>query len=165
MQGYPLINDILFILFIAAISASFSYMLDFALGYPGKEDASEVNTKSFLFGWSFFLAKRRLSIGQLFEIKDKYNQLDDSTKYEIEMLNRQYKTHVFGIARELFTWEFAFGMCIYCTGFWIALIFSILIYLMPVQHLIILPKYFVLITTPVFSHLILRKYERFFKHL
>jgi|GEM_PF-4726824 len=157
MQDYPLINDILFILLIAFISASFSYMMDFALGYPGKEDASEVNTKAFLFGWSFFLAKRRLSKGQLFEIRDSYLPLKGSTKYESEMFNRSYKIHVFGTARELFTWEYAFGMCMFCCNFWVSWILACIIYYLHILSLFFIPDYFIFITTPVFSHLILRK--------
>ena len=153
----PLINDILLILLIAAISASFSYMLDFALGFPGKEDASEVNTKAILFSWSFYLAKRKLSLGELFEIRDTHAPLKDSTKYEIEMLMRGYKTHVFGIARELFTWEHAAGMCIFCTNFYISLITASLIYFFHLTELNIIPTFTIFITTPVFSHLILRK--------
>ena len=56
-----MIESFLCVILIAAISAAFSYMLDFALGYPGKDDASEVNVRAALFGWSLFLAKRRLN--------------------------------------------------------------------------------------------------------
>lgn len=146
-----MIENIVFLIFIALISAAFSYMLDFGLGYPGKEQAEEINTKSFLFFWSLFLATRKLTRGELFEIRDLYQTKKNATKYEKEMLERQYKIHVFGIGRELFTWEFAIGMCIFCTNFYISLILAGIVYLTSFHDWIIF------LSTPALAHLILRK--------
>lgn len=134
-----MMENIVLIIFIAAISASFSYMMDFGFGYPGKQFAEDMNPKALLFRWSFFLAKRRLNKRYVDDQRILINDL------------QEYKLHIFGLGRELFTWENAFGMCQFCCNFWISLIFAIIFYFTTFQDWILF------ISTPVFSHFILRK--------
>lgn len=134
-----MIYDIILILFIAVCAAFFSYFLDYSFGKPGAKDLEDVNTKAILFFWSYFLAARRAK-----------NIVPD-------LLNVD-KKDVFGIGRDLFTWEFAFGMCIFCTNFWVCeLLFAIPFIIFHPVNLVVIPKFFLLLTIPIFSHFILRK--------
>lgn len=134
-----LIHDILMIFFIAICSGCFSYLLDYALGQPGKEDASEVNERAILFFWSYYLAANRMKV---------------TNKY----FTRQTKKDLFATGRDLFTWEFAFGMCMYCTNYWVSvLLFALPAIIFDLANLQSLPNFILLLTTPIFSHFILRK--------
>lgn len=129
-------------------------MLDFGLGYPGHKDPSEINTKGFLFWWSLFLAKKALSKEELKDLSDRYPEPCDTSLYK-EIYIKQYKTEIFTTGREFFTWQFAIGMCIYCTNFWISIIIAIAV--IDLNKLIILPNYCVIFIIPSFAHFILRK--------
>lgn len=134
-----LLHDIILMLFIACLSACFSYLLDYCFGHPGKSDCDEVNEHAIFFFWSFYLAAKRKKVANAF-------------------LPARYSKDIFCEGRDLFSWEMAFGMCIYCTGIWIALfLFSIPALLS--HHIVFyeLPKTLLLLSTPIFSHFILRK--------
>jgi hypothetical protein len=134
-----LINDILLTCFIAFCSSCFSYFLDYALGKPGSEFVDDVNEKAILFFWPLFLAKRRA------KIKDHC---------VAGITNKDF----FGIGRDLFSWEYAVGMCIFCSNFWISeILFAIPIVFFNLVSFNIFSVYFLFLTIPVISHFILRK--------
>lgn len=150
-----LIYDLLMIIFIATCSACFSYLLDYALGQPGAKDVDDINERAIFFFWSLLLAKRRLYKDANYEniFKDRCNVGD----YSI-LANRNEDKEHFARGRDLFSWELAFGMCIYCTGVWIALLFFCLpIIFFDLIQLNYFSNFFLLLTTPIFSHFILRK--------
>lgn len=130
------------ILFLALIPAGFSMLLDYALGFPGKE---QVNPKAIFFcGWSFKLAKRRLiNSGRYQEILD---QMNDSGYQDPEGITLT----IFMEGRKRFTWEQVLGMCSFCTNFWISLI-AAFIMIFTVQH-----NFLLVLLIPIFSHLYLR---------
>jgi hypothetical protein len=145
-----MINDLLLIIFFSCLSAAISYMLDYGLGKPGSD---EISVTEFLTGWTFILAKRRL-------IKYKlYNELTEiflpaGNMYQKVLLDQELKKTVIEKGKDFFTWEKAFGMCIICTGFWIALALSI-IFIFTIE-LAVLPDYLLLSIVP-FSQFILRR--------
>jgi hypothetical protein len=134
-----IVHDLIIIFFIAACSSCFSYLLDYALGKPGATFIEDVNERSIFFFWSLFLAKRR-------------------TKITNPYLTNSSKKELFAAGRDLFFWEFAAGMCIFCTNVWVSLLlFALPIYFFDLIQLNNFSNIFLLLTTPIFSHFILRK--------
>lgn len=132
----PIIQDIILIILLSAIPAAFSYFLDYCLGSPMDDDP---NAKEILSWYSLFLASWRLR-------REKKTPSDQS--------RTQGKTILLA-ARKYYTWEKAFGMCIYCTGFWIALTAATVYYItVPLQFI---NSSFLFFLVPIFDHTILRK--------
>lgn len=140
-------EDIFMLIFMAVISACISYMLDYGLGLPGADDVERINSGAFLAWWTYVLAKRAIPHEEMLSCK-KYAHEDviakKARKHEAIVVGRQY-----------FTWQYAFGMCIFCTGFWIAIIWAGIA--STFENTNYFPHWLIFITTPVFSHLILRK--------
>lgn len=143
---------IFFCIVLSLIPACFSFFLDYCLGHPGQE---QINSKAILFGWSYYLAKRRVDRNQMnglvMAFKDLLNSDDPTQRAQGQS---QLKLTVFVQGRNCFTYEQAFGMCLYCTNFWISQITALTLFMyVPGQT----PGlYFLLI--PIFSHSILRKH-------
>lgn len=138
-----MIHDFILFFLLATVPAAFSYFLDYCLGFPGKE---QINTKAIFFGWSYMLARRRL------KKKKTYNQiLHDLKGFEQDLV----KTTVFMDARKHFTWEQIFGMCIFCTNFYVSSIAAtVFFFTIPVDHF---QGWILFLIIPLYSHLILRK--------
>lgn len=101
---------------LSLISSLFIFMLDYGLGKPADE---KPGYGSFLFGYSFWHAKKAL--GKLMTpIEQQYrDQLRTATsKLDRHRIKRDYQQIVFTQGRELFTWQKVVGMCPYCTHFW-----------------------------------------------
>ncbi len=132
----PIITDILLILLLSAIPACFNYFLDYCLGSPMDEDP---NAKEILSWYSLFLASWRL--------RREKKLISDHSRTQGKTILLQ--------AQKYYTWEKAFGMCIYCTGFWCALIAATVFYFTIPLSFIHRSAMFFLV--PIFSHTILRK--------
>lgn len=149
--------EIILLIFLAFVPACFSYFLDNCLGYPGKEDGP--NTKAIFFPYTLKLATRRLTKSQYNTLVNAYSEMlnsdDPAQRHEGKRL---LDTSIVLQGRKYFKWELAFGMCIYCTGFWIALA-SAFIMFWQVDFIAIFPP-FVFIIIPIFSHTILRKLSK-----
>lgn len=158
--------DLGFIILLAMIPVAVSFFLDFILGYPGKEDPGP-NTHAIFFGWTLFLAKRRLnsiaaattgSQSMLSELESGYFELINSPNFTVRRNARhQLKVAIVVKAREMIRWEHAAGFCIFCTNVWIAGIYSglVIYFFQPVLNVI--PIIFLPLLTIFFSHLLLRK--------
>lgn len=158
----PVIIDIVLILLLSAIPASFNYFLNYCFGNPMED---KPNAKEVFSGWSLMLARRRLrSIKN--NPKDDSSMLDaiESTMYKkqhsinphiaLDAQDQLNKTILIE-AQKYYNWEKAVGMCPYCTGFWCAMIAAgIMFFSVPLQF-IDERLYFLLV--PIFSHSILRK--------
>ncbi len=153
-----MIHDILFVLFASACSAFFSWFLDYALGFPGKDDWDKINTKASLFFWTFYLSKLRVKKEGLY--KEIYEaNADGLNSYDAYIRNatqQTFKQLIVEKARQFFTFEQMFGMCIYCSNFWISLLMSAGFVLIPSIHFYELPKMFLFLSF-IFSHFIIRK--------
>jgi hypothetical protein len=158
-----MIFDIVYILFLVFICVFFSLMLDYGLGHPGKKvdefEGIGPSAKELLFGWSYFLAKSMLQITPKYvllvnQFADKINSTDYETAVKAR---RQFRYQVFIMGREMFTWQYAFGMCIFCTNFWISLFFAgFFTFISRFYVFITFPRYFLFLCIPIFSHAILR---------
>lgn len=144
--------DIITCILLAAIPATFSYMLDYALGHP----MSDFKPKEIFSGYSYKLALKALPEKKYKALVSGFAPLLNSADPDQRRQGlEQLKIAVVNAGREHFFIEKAIGMCPYCTNFWLALIASLVIactvptsYMNPIF-------YFLLI--PIFSHLILRK--------
>lgn len=150
-----MINDIL--LFGSIFTALLILMIDYGLGFPADD---KTGYGSFLFSYSLFLATRRykkspqysMYYGQYIE---QLNNTDDIL--EKHRIRRNFEELVFTSGNQLFTWEKAFGMCPFCTHFWITVITFFLIFIFgPNENIIIFTFYL------TFSHAILRFLKKYF---
>lgn len=138
--------DLLTIILLSAIPAAFSFLLDYALGYPGKD---QVNSKAVFFkGWSYRLAKNALvRSGRYQTIMEQLNQNEADSE--------SMTFTIFFEGRKHFKWEFVLGMCSFCTNFYIALIAAVIMaFTVDLPHI---NNVLLLLIVPVFSHSILRK--------
>lgn len=149
--------EIILLIFLAFVPACFSYFLDNTLGYPGKDDGP--NTKAIFFPYTLKMATRRLTKAQYNALVKNFESLLNSDDPDQRADGKRLlDTSIVIQGRKHFTWEMAFGMCIFCTGFWIALI-SAFIMFWQVEFIAIFPP-FVFIIIPIFSHTILRKLSK-----
>lgn len=145
-----------YILMLALIPVSFSMLLDFTLGHPGKD---EPNVHGIFFGWTFFLAKKKLqkiptSEGTVYEqmVIDYQNDTEHTIGvYGRRMLHLAFQKNILLNAKEFFTFEHALGMCIFCTNVWVSLLFGIGLCLIGFISIYYIPLII------IFSHLLLRK--------
>lgn len=158
--------DLAFIILLSMIPVALSYFLDFILGYPAKEDPGP-NTHAIFFGWTLFLAKRRLnsiaaattgSQSMLAELEGGFFNMLNSENFTVRRnAIHQLKVAIVVKAREMIRWEHAAGFCIYCTNVWITGIYSVLVLWIFKPLLFAVPIYFLPLMTIFFSHLLLRK--------
>lgn len=148
--------DIITLFLLAAIPAAFSYFLDYCLGHPMAEDINHINTKEILFKYSFFLAKLALPEKKQREIVAGLSPLLNDDDPEVRRHGKhQLKISIIVAGRDYFFIEKAFGMCQFCTNFWIAQIVALVCFF-TVPMFNVNPILFFLII-PIFSHAILRK--------
>ncbi len=145
------ISILIFLLLLSLTPVGFSMLLDFTLGHPGKD---EINNKAIFYGYTFWLAKRRLiKEGLYYELEKGF--LEDSKNFTDKIVKNNLYTNfrrsVVMNAKDFFTWEHAFGICIFCTGAWISLLFGVLLYIFGIINI-----YFIILVI-IFSHLLLRK--------
>jgi hypothetical protein len=150
-----LFTEILTMLLMALIPASFSMLLDFCLGLP----SDDINVKAIFFRWTYYLAKRKLEINGLWEgMYSDYlkvqKSLRDNNANPVELIEHeiQFKQLVVEMGKKLFTWEYATGMCIYCTNVYVALLFGVYFTKFFSSNVFLIP--FIIV---IFSHVILRK--------
>lgn len=148
------IIDIIMFFLLASIPAGFSFFLDYALGHPMSDD--KVSPKAIFFGYSLALAKNALPDKKQEEIEKFFrDQLSDSDpSIRIEAKQRMNEA-LMKEGRKYFFFQQAFGMCPFCSNFWVAFI-AANIYMFHIPTLFF-HGIFYLITIPVFSHVILRK--------
>lgn len=147
--------DLLLIILLAAVPATFGFFLDYCLGHPMSED--KVSVKEIFFPYSLMLAKRRLRQMKLLKgINNNFNSLmnsdDPGTRKEgIKQLNLTIMIE----GRKYFTFEQAIGMCPFCTNFWLSMIAAtFFFFLIPLSFF---NPFVFFIFIPIFSHTILRK--------
>lgn len=147
------ILDLLAIILLAFVPATFNYFLDYCLGHPMSD---KVETKAIFFRYSLFLAKRRVSVQKEKQLVSALAPLLNSDDPDTRAQGKKQLNLSFIVAgRDLFTWEQAFGMCPYCTNFWIALATAFIgFFFLP---LTIIDPILLFIMQPIFSHTILRK--------
>jgi hypothetical protein len=105
---------------LSLFCAFFIYMLDYGLGHPADE---KVGYGSFLFGYSFWLAKRAMGVMYPpIELQYRAQLADATSALERQQIKRSFQEIVFTQGRQLFTWQKAFGMCPFCTHFWFTVI-------------------------------------------
>jgi hypothetical protein len=150
-----MINDLLLIIFFSCLSAGLSMMLDYGLGKPGSIDPEDIGVSEFLSWWTFALARRRLIVNDMFDEIENVFIIPKNDPYRKVFIIREFKRTVIEKGREFWTWEKIVGGCPICTGFWVALIIAILVYFVIPLHEI--PSWFYFITTPAFSHFLLRR--------
>lgn len=158
--------DLSFIIVLSLIPVALSYFLDFILGYPGKEDPGP-NTHAIFFGWTLFLAKRRLnsiaaattgSQSMLVELESGFFAMLNSENFTVRRTARhQLKVAIIVKAREMIGWEHAAGFCIYCTNVWISGMYCGIVIFLFKPVLYVIPIIFLPLLTIFFSHLLLRK--------
>jgi hypothetical protein len=139
------------------VPACFSYLLDYCLGLPGSEN--DIHTKEIFFPYTLWLARRRLKQHNLLKAKETffYAQLNSDDASVRKDAVRMMKVTIVTEGRKFFTWEYMVGMCIFCTGFWIAEL-TALICLFYGPHLVHFSPALLFIFLPIFSHTILRKF-------
>lgn len=154
MLSDVMLIEIVLLIFLSFVPACFSYFLDYCLGFPSSDD--KLGTSAIFFWYTFRLARRRLTPKQhndiVMGLKGMLDHDDPATRHEGKRL---LKIAVVMEGRKYFKWELAFGMCPFCTGFWIALI-SAFIMLWHIDLIAIFPP-FIFILIPIFAHTILRK--------
>jgi len=147
------ILDILTAFLLSAIPAAFNFFLDYCLGHPMSD---RVNTKAIFFRYSLSLALKALPEKQYREIVSALAPLlNSSDKQTRKEGKKQLDLSIMTAGREYFFYEQAFGMCPFCTNFWVALICSA-VFFFTIPLYTINPIFFFLLT-PIFSHSILRK--------
>jgi hypothetical protein len=148
-----LLIDILSCVLLALIPACFNYFLDYALGHPMSD---RISTKAIFFKYSYWLAKRRLPEKKEREIVKSLevllNNEDPDTRRQG---TEQLKLSIMTAGREFFFIEQAFGMCPFCTNFWVAQITALILFFTIPLAILSPLTYFILL--PIFSHTILRK--------
>lgn len=153
-----MIDHMLYLTLIILVSVSFSKFLELCFGYPGKEFTSDIDAGAIFFGWSYHLAYMRVEIvhGEQW-IRDLNARVLAEFTHPADVLTakRDFKRAIFMEGRQFFTWERAFGMCIYCTNFWVSSIACLFFTSVnPLQSS--LPPYFLFFTIPFLSLLILK---------
>lgn len=147
-----IILDLILCFCLSFIPAGISYFLDYCLGHP----AGEFSTKEIFSNWTLFLAKRRIGKKKEGEFVIALKALLDSDDEETRSQGQdQLKKSIVLSARNHFTWEKIFGMCIICSNFWTAQIAAFFFYRFIPLNFIAVFNFFILI--PLFSHVILRK--------
>lgn len=147
------ILDLLAIILLAFVPATFNYFLDYCFGHPMSDKVSD---KAIFFRYSLFLAKRRVSMQKEKEIVAALAPLLNSDNPDTRAQGKKQLNLSFVAAgRDLFTWEQAFGMCPYCTNFWIASFTALIAYFY--FPLTAIDPILLFIMQPIFSHTILRK--------
>lgn len=146
-----MLHELILISLLSCVPALLSYFLDYCFGRPMSDEPKTREIFSFFPLW---LAKRRLSKEEVADIKRMFSGMEPDEQNRIEA-KKQFHLGILNMGRERFTWEKAFGMCIICTGFWIAMIFAIFFFFF--LQLNFLPSFSLLLLTPIISHLILRK--------
>lgn len=162
MNLESLFHDLCIVLIIALASAGVSFFLDFCLGQPGNDEGPK--TKEIFFGWTLQLAWWRLKrsaprlLRQINEENLSLSQLTTCPDPITSAANKKNReTAIVENAKRFFTWEWAFGMCIYCTNVWITAIGCTAIVIWTAPELLVLPVYILPLPTIIFAHLILRK--------
>lgn len=143
--------DILLAFAVATIPASFSYFLDYCLGKPGSEQPN--NSEIFSF-YTLLISEWTLGRNKATKIMTNFIEMmrDKDQRHDAQRL---YFETVVAEAQKRFTFQKMFGMCIFCTGFWIALI-STFFFVNVFPPSTMNPNFYFLLI-PIFSHLILRK--------
>jgi hypothetical protein len=155
-----MIVDIITLIFLAIVSACLSYLIDYCLGRPSVDDSNDINPRAIFFFWTLYLSNRRLkgkavryNIVKSFETELRHEDITIR-----EAAKRMVKQETVAKAKMLFTWEQALGMCIICTNFWVSvLLIALPVYLLHLISLQVLPDFFILLTTPILAHFIIRK--------
>jgi hypothetical protein len=146
-----MIQDLLTIFVLSTIPAAFGLLLDYALGFPGKEEGP--NAKAIFFKiWSYRLAEWAVKRAEKYsEIRDRFSNFDRTPEME-ELIEKT----IFIEGKKLFHIEQAFGMCVFCTNVWLSLITATILYF-HVDFLTINHK-FLFLLIPIYSHCIIRKF-------
>lgn len=156
-------NDVILLALLAAIPASFGYFLYYCMGEPMSD---EPKTREIFSSYSLWLAKKRLDTikasvdkSDISIYRNLYQlfipRLSSDSPTERNDARTDFNKTLLFEAQKYWNTEKAFGMCPYCSNFWLALIAAIIFF-----FFIPLPSfspftYFIIV--PVFSHSILRK--------
>lgn len=117
--------------------------INYIIGKPG----SQFSPYEIFSGYTVWLSKQRLKrLGLWVHYKNQY------TKGSIQNRN-DFRKIIYEAAEQNFTWERAVGMCVVCTGFWIALIWGICTAGL---------SYFTLIKIIVVSHVTIRLLQKIY---
>lgn len=156
-----------YILTITMVCVGCSMFLDKALGYPGKEFVQDIDAGAILFPWTYWLAYNRLEEmkGESF-MRDLFNSVvgESTDADEVFTAERDYKRNVVHMAGKFWTIHRAFGMCIFCTNFWICMIFCTMFAFCNPFTFVHFPNYILFLTVPFLSHLILKHANRTANH-
>jgi hypothetical protein len=156
-----------YILIITFSAVGFSMFLDNALGHPGKEYVQDIDAGAILFPWTYWLAYNRLETikGEEF-MRNLYYDLAGSaiTAEDIFTAERDYKRNVVHMAGSFLTIERALGLCIFCTNFWVCVVFCAIFSICNPFTFEHFPNYILLLTVPFLSHLILKHVNRTTNH-
>ncbi len=117
-----MLTELTTIILFSCVPALLSYFLYYCFGQPMSD---EPKTREIFSFYPLLLAKRRLTKEQIADIEKMFSHFPDDPLNKAEAKKEIHLT-ILKMARETFTWEKAFGMCIICTGFWIALFFGII---------------------------------------
>lgn len=148
-----IINDLFLSFLLSSIPAAFNYFLDYCLGHPMSD---KVSIKAIFFPYSYWLARKALPKSKERELLTAFSAMLDNDSPDIRKNGKdQLKLSIMTAGREYFTYQQAFGMCPFCTNFWVSLA-AAAIYYFSVPLSFINPLFF-FIMTPLFSHSILRK--------
>lgn len=152
-----MMHELFLIMLFSIVATSFSYTLDFCLGTPGQTEADRVNVSAIFFKYSLGLAVRRLIKNNCYtSTVQKYShQLNSENAILRKNAAIELDKELFSLGRMFFSWEHALGMCVYCTGIWIALLLSAILFFTVDLHFI--NHWFLFILVPIFSHILLRK--------
>lgn len=110
-------------LFTPVLSALLVYLLDYGFGKPGD---AQPNYRALLSAWPLYLAEKALRKANLWScLHAQYvNQLDNATgAIDKANIRLSFRDIVFKQGQQLFTWQYAVGICPICTHFWVGLIF------------------------------------------
>lgn len=113
----------LVIIFILTGAMLFSYWLAYIMGGPMSDDPKHVNPRAILFSFPEWLAKRRLTTFDLFDLYKQFGEEINLLHDYVEKVkaNYEYKKDVFLKGRELFTWEKTL-LCPICFHFWLSVL-------------------------------------------
>jgi hypothetical protein len=148
-----MIQDITTIILLSLIPCTLGYFLDYCLGQPGSDQPKVGEIFS---GYTLWICKQTLQPGRLHEIFIEHEPMLTSNDPLTRVDGRkQMKEVIIEDAKKLFTWQKAFGMCIFCTNPWICFICCFVFYFtVPLQ---IIHPIFLFLLVPIFSHTLLRK--------
>lgn len=126
-------TEIFAVLLIALFSASISRLLEYCFGLA---DSDQFAPNEIFSVYTFLMAKNRLELSKDVEFLYDVEKLKDTELEKADQTNNpvtrkqvedNFKINIVERAKELFTWEKAAGMCVYCSNVWLSFVICLFV--------------------------------------